>query len=126
MAAGLQATAELPFNDHIGPHRRFDWLETDLADVKAVKKDFGVTVNDVLLALVGSALRHWLEERDELPDESLVALVPVSTRSDGDLTLGNQVTNVSVRWATDEPEPGPLSSWYLKERKWNGYPIQTV
>ncbi len=99
------AVPRVSFNAPIGPRRGLACATVPLDDVKAVKKDFGVTVNDVLLALVGSALRHWLEERDELPDESLVALVPVSTRSDGDLTLGNQVTNVSVRWATDEPEP---------------------
>lgn len=59
----------------------------------------------MLLAVVGSALREWLADQGELPDESLVALVPVSTRGDGDLGLGNQVTNMSVLWATDEPDP---------------------
>jgi len=93
------------FNHAVGPRRGFSCSSLPIEGVKAVKKRFDVTVNDVILAVVGSALRQWLLDHDALPDESLVALVPVSTRADGDLALGNQVTNVSVLWATDEPDP---------------------
>lgn len=93
------------FNHAVGPRRGFACSSLSIERVKAVKKHFGVTVNDVILAVVGSALRQWLLDRDALPARSLVALVPVSTRADGDLALGNQVTNVSILWATDEPDP---------------------
>ncbi len=109
MAAGLQATAELPFNDHIGPHRRFDWLETDLADVKAVKNGLGGTVNDVVLAIVAGATRSFLRGRGFNCDGKHVrANVPVSVRSDDERgTLGNRI----ALWMTDLPvgDDDPLS-----------------
>lgn len=93
------------FNGDVGPRRAFSCASVSLNDVKAVKKHFDVTVNDVMLALTGSALRAYLEARDELPDESLVAVVAVSKRSEGDAEVGNQVTMVPCVWATDEPDP---------------------
>jgi len=59
-------------------------------------------VNDVMLALVGGALREYLTERDALPASSLVAQVPVSVHTDGDLeNLGTQVVNMFTTLATD-------------------------
>ena len=54
----------------------------DLDDIKEVKAATGTTVNDVVLAVAGGALRSYLEDRDELPDSSLLATVPVSVRSE--------------------------------------------
>ena len=50
-------------NVAIGPHRRFDWTEMSLADVKDVKNRLGGTVNDVVLATAAGALGHFLRER---------------------------------------------------------------
>ncbi|MBW2243515.1 MAG: wax ester/triacylglycerol synthase family O-acyltransferase [Deltaproteobacteria bacterium] len=93
------------FNGEVGPRRAFSCASVSLDDVKAVKNRFGVTINDVMLALTGAALRTYLETRDELPDQSLVAVVAVSKRSAGDDEIGNQVTMVPCVWATDEPDP---------------------
>ena len=43
-----------------------------------MKNHFGVKVNDVVMALVSGVLRKFLADRGELPDNSLVAMVPVS------------------------------------------------
>jgi hypothetical protein len=64
-----------------------------------------VTVNDVLLALTGSALRRYLISRGELPEEPLFALIAVSKRAEGDTTPGNQVTVAPVCWETDVGDP---------------------
>jgi diacylglycerol O-acyltransferase len=93
------------FNGEVGPRRAFSCSSVPLADVKAVKKHFGVTVNDVMLALTGSALRAYLEARGELPEGSLVAVVAVSKRGQGDDGIGNKVTMIPCVWATDEPDP---------------------
>ena len=75
-----------PLNVEIGPHRRFAGIACELADFKAVKNAFGGTVNDVVLAVVAGALRHWLHSRGvRTQGLELCALVPVSVRHrDGD------------------------------------------
>jgi WS/DGAT/MGAT family acyltransferase len=65
-------------NGTITGHRSVAFAQLDLDDVKDVKNAFGVTVNDVVLALVAGALREFLAARGELPDDPLVATVPVS------------------------------------------------
>ncbi len=94
-----------PFNRDVGPRRSFSGTSVCLDDVKTVKKHYDVTVNDVVLAITGTALRNYLLKRSELPDESLVSIIAVSTRAEGDDATGNRVTMVPCVWATDEPDP---------------------
>jgi len=65
-------------NGTITGHRSVAFAQLDLAEIKDVKNAFGVTVNDVVLALVAGALREFLAARGELPEDPLVATVPVS------------------------------------------------
>nr|WP_285489248.1 WS/DGAT domain-containing protein [Amycolatopsis taiwanensis] len=65
-------------NGTITGHRSVAFTSVGLDDVKQVKNAFGVTVNDVVLALCTGALRSFLEARGELPDDPLVVTVPVS------------------------------------------------
>ncbi len=82
-----------PLNVEIGPHRRFCGIACELADFKNVKNAFGGTVNDVVLAVVAGALRHWLHSRGvRTQGLELCALVPVSVRSGDDRNgTGNQL-----------------------------------
>jgi diacylglycerol O-acyltransferase len=94
------------FNGPITPHRRLAIGSLPLETVKAVKNELGVTVNDVIVALCASMLRAWLQERGELPDEPLVAMVPVSVRTEEEAgTFGNRVSAMFVPIPTDEPDP---------------------
>lgn len=94
------------FNGSITPHRRLAIGSLPLGTVKAVKNELGVTVNDVIVALCASMLRAWLEERDELPDEPLVAMVPVSVRTEEEAgTFGNRVSAMFVPIPTNEANP---------------------
>jgi WS/DGAT/MGAT family acyltransferase len=96
-----------PFNGPISPHRRFVFGQLPLGTVKALKKELGVTVNDVVVALCTGAVREWLLARDALPDEPLVAMVPVSVRSREQRgEFGNRIGMMIVPIPTDEPDPG--------------------
>lgn len=67
----------------IGPHRRWDWVECSLEEIKEIKEASGGTVNDVVLAAVTAGFRSLLESRDE-PVEGLTmrTFVPVSIRGE--------------------------------------------
>jgi diacylglycerol O-acyltransferase len=91
--AGLSPAPSTPYNQPIGPHRRFTWVRANLADLKAIKNELGGTVNDVVLATVAGALGAHLRRRGRQTDGlELKALVPVSVRSDVERgALGNRV-----------------------------------
>jgi WS/DGAT/MGAT family acyltransferase len=91
--AGLRPAPKTPYNERIGPHRRFTWVRMQLADVKAIKNSLGGTVNDVMLATVAGALGRHLRRRGvDVTGLELKAMVPVSVRSDEARgALGNQV-----------------------------------
>ena len=59
-----------------------------------MKNHFGVKVNDVVMALVSGVLRKFLDDRGELPDSTLVAMVPVSVHDKSDRPGRNQVSGM--------------------------------
>jgi WS/DGAT/MGAT family acyltransferase len=90
------------FNGSLTPHRWYANVTLPLADMKFVKDAYGVTLNDVLLTLVGAVARGYLVDRGELPAESLTATVPVSVRRPEEMrTYGNRTSSWYVSLATD-------------------------
>ena len=94
----LSPVSETPINVKVGPHRRFDWTDMQVADLKAVKNVLGGTLNDVVLATVAGALRAFFTQRGVDPNELEVrGLVPVSVRTqDEHGRLGNRVAEIIV------------------------------
>jgi diacylglycerol O-acyltransferase / wax synthase len=94
------------FNGRISPHRRFAFGQLSLNDVKAIKNHHACTVNDAVVSICASAVRRWLVEHDELPEEPLVAQVPVSVRSDEQIgTYGNRILLMSAPLFTNVADP---------------------
>lgn len=87
--------------------RRVVMSRLDLADVHRIRRAHGGTVNDVLLALVTGALRHWLSAHGSAGPSSVVrALIPVNQRSrSGDAGSGNQISGFLVALPVGEPDP---------------------
>lgn len=71
-----------PLNVPIGPHRRLERAAVPVADLKRIKDTFGGTVNDVVLAVVAGAIRHWMTDRGlQTEGVELRAAVPVAIRA---------------------------------------------
>jgi len=94
------------FNGRVSAHRRFAFGQLPLDAVKTVKNEHGCTVNDVVVSICAGTIRRWLIEHGELPEEPLVAQVPVSVRTTEQVgTFGNRIMLMSAPLFTDEPDP---------------------
>ena len=94
------------FNVPIGGARRCAAQSWPIERFTAIKKAAGVTLNDVVLAVCGGALRAYLLEQKALPDRPLIAMVPVSLREVGGTSSGgNQVGALLASLATDREDP---------------------
>src|SRR5437764_1591284 len=83
------------FNTALTPNRWFAMTSLSLDDVKAVRRAFDVTLNDVVLGVCAGALRRYLDDRGELPGRALVAGVPASIiDADGARLSGTRVSNM--------------------------------
>ena len=93
------------FNRKIGPRRSFGAISLPIEEVKRVARGFGVSLNDVVMAICSGALRGLLLKVDSLPGKSLVAAMPVSLRQPGNEEVNNQVSMVQCSLATDIADP---------------------
>ena len=99
------AAPRTSFNAKITGRRNLAYAKLDLEDIKKVKNHFGVKVNDVVMALVSGVLRHYLSERDALPESSLVAMVPVSVHGKSDRPGRNKVSGMFASLHTQLSDP---------------------
>jgi diacylglycerol O-acyltransferase len=104
MAAPFAAPATR-FNASITADRNVAFAQLDINDIKKVKDHFNVTVNDVVMALCASVLRWFLSDHGELPDKSLVAMVPVSVHDKCDRPGHNQLSGMFCRLETHIGDP---------------------
>ncbi|RLU02162.1 MAG: wax ester/triacylglycerol synthase family O-acyltransferase, partial [Ketobacter sp.] len=91
-------------NDRITGSRRFAAESFSLARIRAIAKAFDATINDVVLAICGSALRDYLLDQNALPDQPLIAAIPVSLREDESIG-GNQIVTILANLGTHTPDP---------------------
>jgi diacylglycerol O-acyltransferase / wax synthase len=89
-----------PLNVPIGSQRRVAIARARLADLRGLRAEHGVTVNDVILAVISGALRSWLLSRGQpvTSGTTLRALVPIATR---DATVNPYLVELPV----GEPNP---------------------
>jgi WS/DGAT/MGAT family acyltransferase len=96
------------FNQRISSHRVFAATGFPLRDLrKRSRRVEGATINDVILAIVGGALRRYLLEHDDLPRDTLVAMSPINARPrDGaEAAAGNVLSLMTVALGTDIENP---------------------
>lgn len=95
-----------PLNCTISARRKWNSAILQLDRIQHLRKVMGTTMNDMFLAICAGALRRYLKEKGKLPEKSLVALVPVSIRSNGDTQPSdNQISAMLVQIATHIEDP---------------------
>jgi diacylglycerol O-acyltransferase / wax synthase len=99
------AAPKTAFNAKVTGHRNVAFAQLDLEDIKTVKNHFGVKLNDVVMALVSGVLRRFLLDRGELPENTLVAMVPVSVHDKSDRPGRNQVSGMFSKLGTNIEDP---------------------
>ena len=92
-------------NTSIGGARRFVAQSWPFARIRRVAAAFDGTFNDAVLAMCGGALRKYLQNHAELPEESLKAMVPVSVRAEGDVESSNAVASINADLGTNIEDP---------------------
>ncbi|PWQ89285.1 wax ester/triacylglycerol synthase family O-acyltransferase, partial [Enterococcus faecium] len=104
MAAPFSAPST-PFNAPLTSERTVAFAQLSLDDVKKVKNQAEVKVNDVVMALCAGALRGYLEDRGELPGKPLIAVVPASVHGQSDRPGRNQLSGMFCSLHTDIEDP---------------------
>lgn len=95
------------FNKPVSPYRVFEAVDFKLDDFRNIKRLVeGASINDAAIAVCGGAMRKYLSATGELPDESLVAMCPISVRKTAaGMESGNQISDMSVAMGTDIADP---------------------
>lgn len=86
------------FNRRISASRDVALVQLSLKEIKAVKNTTESTVNDVILAVCGGAIKRYLEMQQDLPEKPLLAMVPISVRKNSNKMITNN--QVSGMWST--------------------------
>lgn len=86
-------------NRAIDSGRAFARVDMSLPAIKALAKRFGVTINDVVLALSGEGLQRYFARHGEDLDEALIASCPVSLHKPGETAIRNRVSSINVSMA---------------------------
>ena len=84
------------FNVKIGGARRCAAQSYSMERIKAIKRAAGVSLNDVIMAMCSGALRAYLIEHDALPDAPLVAMVPISLRTEAEADAGGNLVGATL------------------------------
>ncbi len=94
------------FNESVSPKRTWGTAILEFDRINTLRKVMDVTVNDLILAICTGAIRRYLEEKEKLPIQPLVANVPISIRVKGDKQkMNNQISNMFIKIATHIKDP---------------------
>jgi WS/DGAT/MGAT family acyltransferase len=107
-ARPLQAPYRGPdsvLSERITGQRRFATQQYELDRVKAIARAADCTLNDIVLYLSGTALRHYLTEHAHLPDRPLTAGIPVNLRAADDQSMGTSIAFLIAELGTNVADP---------------------
>lgn len=95
-----------PFNQRVTAQRHFTFTDLPLAELKAVGRAVGATLNDVVTAIAAGALRRYLADHGGVPDRPLIVCIPVGLRDAGEpFRWGNDVSMIFTPLPTHLDDP---------------------
>ena len=97
-------TPRTPFNVRISPQRRFATQVYQAARFKALRAATGASTTDIVLTIIGGAMRRYLMEYNALPARSMIASVPMALPR-ADAPRGSVVADFAVPLASDRADP---------------------
>mgnify|MGYP003631032770 CR=1 FL=1 len=92
-------------NRSINQQRRFATQQIEQARIERLAESASCTVNELLTYLCGTSLRRFFKEYNALPDESLVALLPVSLKERSSHNAANAIAGIRVELGTHIGDP---------------------
>jgi diacylglycerol O-acyltransferase len=106
----FEALGDVPytrFNGKLTAHRAVGATKFDFEAIRRIKDSVeGATINDTVLAIVGGAMRKYLDAKGELPEESLITGCPVNVRDESEKDMeGNMVGMMTTRLCSDIEDP---------------------
>ncbi len=102
---GFPVAPVVRWNGPLSAGRSVAWATVPVDTVRTIKSHHEVSFNDVVVAAVGGGLRRRLLAGDELPEDPLLAFVPVNIRAEGENpTSGNLISSFVVPVPTNEPD----------------------
>ncbi|WP_439131882.1 WS/DGAT/MGAT family O-acyltransferase [Polaribacter sp.] len=100
------STPNTIFNNSVSPKRTWGTAILSFDRINTLRKLMNVSVNDMILAICAGGIRKYLQEKEKLPIQPLVANVPISIRVKGEKQeMNNQISNMLVRIATHIKDP---------------------
>ena len=100
-----QEAPKTPFNVTVSQYRNVAFGTLPLSAVRAVGKKCRASINDTFLAICAGGIRAYLQNKELLPEKSLIAGVPVSLRKPGDEGMDNRVSMMLASLASDLDDP---------------------
>lgn len=94
------------FNQPATTQRRYAFGSVDLETMKALKQAYQCSLNDMVMAVCATALREYCDKKGMLPDQPMLAAIPISVRTEATKNaLGNFVSTMYCSLATDVSDP---------------------
>ena len=94
------------YNEPLTPNRAYAYADVSLDRLRSVRRRYGCTLNELMLALVSASVRAHLADHDALPEQSLTASVPTTVRAADELDdYGNRIANMFMSLSTDVADP---------------------
>jgi len=97
---------KMRFSQSLSTERTWDSLAFPMLELQELRVALGKPkINDMFLTIITGGLRHYFATTNELPEEPILTLCPISVRENNPLEGGNFLSAMRVSLCTDIADP---------------------